>query len=162
MYRALTWYVLDQGIDPADEAAVAALLPSCQIQLIANVEAGSPQPPKVTVNGRDVTTDIRTALVTGQVSTIAAQAAVRTKLVEQQQQYGLKGGVVADGRDIGTKVFPDAEVKVYLTATVEERARRRYLDLEVAKQPLPQLSELADSIAERDRKDSTRSVSPLR
>lgn len=162
MYRALTWYVLDQGIDPTDEAAVAALLPSCQIQLIANVEAGSPQPPKVTVNGRDVTTDIRTALVTGQVSTIAAQAAVRTKLVEQQQQYGLKGGVVADGRDIGTKVFPDAEVKVYLTATVEERARRRYLDLEVAKQPLPQLNELADSIAERDRKDSTRSVSPLR
>jgi len=161
MYRALTWYVLQQGADPADEAAVAQLLPQCQIKLIANVENDAPQPPKVTVNGEEVTAAIRTASVTGNVSTIAAQAAVRSKLVEQQQHYGLEGGVVADGRDIGTKVFPDAEVKIYLTASVEERAQRRYRDLEAAGQPLPELSELAQAIAERDRKDSTRAVSPL-
>lgn len=161
MYRALTWYVLQQGVDPTDEAAVGQLLPQCQIKLIANVENDTPQPPKVTVNGEDVTAAIRTAGVTGQVSTIAAQAAVRTKLVEQQQQYGLEGGVVADGRDIGTKVFPDAEVKIYLTASVEERARRRSRDLAAADQPLPDLKALAQSIAERDQKDSTRAVSPL-
>ncbi|MGD1897353.1 MAG: bifunctional pantoate--beta-alanine ligase/(d)CMP kinase [Phormidesmis sp.] len=163
MYRALTWYVLQQNVDPADEVAVAKLLPKCDIQLIANVKDDSPQPPTVKVNGEDVTQAIRTAEVTLQVSTIAAQSAVRTKLVEQQQAYGMEGGVVADGRDIGTKVFPGAELKIYLTASVEERARRRYRDLEaVDSDKLPTLENLADTIAERDRKDSTRDVSPLK
>ncbi len=161
MYRALTWFVLDQNIDPTDAAAVAKLLPHCQIQLIANIENNQPQPPKVIVNDQDVTQAIRTAAVTSQVSTIAAQAAVRRKLVEQQQQYGLQGGIVADGRDIGTQVFPTAEVKVYLTASVQERAQRRYRDLEAAEQPLPELADLTAAIAERDYKDSTRAVSPL-
>lgn len=162
MYRALTWYVLQQGIDPADEATVSQHLPQCDIQLIANVENNSPQPPTVQVNGQDVTQAIRTAEVTGQVSTIAAQAAVRAKLVEQQQQYGRQGGLVADGRDIGTKVFPHAELKIYLTASVAERARRRYQDLKMQQQPLPEMAALEGAIAERDRKDSTREVSPLR
>jgi pantoate ligase / CMP/dCMP kinase len=161
MYRALTWFVLQQNVDPANEAAVDQLLPQCQIQLIANVENNQPQPPKVVVNGQDVTQAIRTAAVTSQVSTIAAQAAVRRKLVEQQQQYGLQGGIVADGRDIGTQVFPTAELKIYLTASVQERAQRRYRDLESAEQPLPELADLAHAIAERDHKDSTRAVSPL-
>ncbi|MEL7140918.1 MAG: bifunctional pantoate--beta-alanine ligase/(d)CMP kinase [Cyanobacteria bacterium J06573_11] len=161
MYRALTWYVLQRGIDPADEASVAQHLPQCDIQLIANVENNSPQPPTVQVNGQDVTQAIRTAEVTGQVSTIAAQAAVRAKLVEQQQQYGRQGGIVADGRDIGTKVFPHAELKIYLTASVAERARRRYQDLKMQQQPLPEMTALEGAIAERDRKDSTREVSPL-
>ncbi len=162
MYRALTWFVLQQNVDPADEAAVARLLPQCKIQLIASVENDRPQPPKVMVDDQEVTQAIRSAAVTRQVSTIAAQVAVRRKLVEQQQQYGFKGGIVADGRDIGTQVFPDAELKIFLTASVQERAQRRYRDLEQTEQPLPAIDELAGSIAERDRKDSTRSISPLR
>ncbi len=164
MYRALTWFVLQQKVDPSDESAIAQLLSRCQIQLTANVENDTPQPPRVSVNGQDVTAAIRTAEVTSQVSTIAAQAAVRAHLVRQQQQYGTQGGVVADGRDIGTKVFPEAELKIYLTASVEERAQRRHLDLQAvdAGADLPTLKDLADSIAERDRKDSTRAVSPLK
>jgi pantoate ligase / CMP/dCMP kinase len=162
MYRALTWFVLQQQVEPTDATAVAELLPHCQIQLIANVENNQPQPPQVIVNGQDVTQAIRTIAVTDQVSTIAAQAAVRSKLVEQQQQYGIQGGIVADGRDIGTQVFPHAELKIYLTASVQARAQRRYRDLEAAKQPLPTLGDLTQAIAERDRKDSTRPVSPLR
>ena len=171
MYRALTWFVLAQGIDPADETSVAQQLASCSIQLITNSSGEVPLPPTVQVNGRDVTAAIRTAEVTAQVSTIAAQAAVRQHLVAQQQSYGTSGGVVADGRDIGTQVFPEAELKIYLTASVEERAARRYRDLEAATQDaatqdaaekLPTLEELAQLIAERDRKDSTRAVSPLK
>ncbi|MEL6765481.1 MAG: (d)CMP kinase, partial [Cyanobacteria bacterium J06607_6] len=162
MYRAVTWYVLQQNIDPTDEAAVARLLPSCQIKLIANIQNDAPQPPEVEVNGESVTQAIRTATVTAQVSTIAAQSAVRMKLVEQQQQYGNEGGIVADGRDIGTQVFPAAELKIYLTASVQERARRRYRDLEAANAELPTLDDLTTSIAERDLKDSTRAVSPLK
>lgn len=161
MYRALTWYVLQQGIDPVNEAAVEKLLADCQIKLIAEIKDNQPQPLTVQVNGEDVTAAIRTAEVTAQVSTIAAQAAVRAHLVRQQQSYGLQGGVVADGRDIGTHVFPDAELKIYLTASVEERAQRRYRDLEAAEVELPSLEALIALIAERDRKDSTRAVSPL-
>jgi len=166
MYRALTWYVLQQDTDPANADAVAKLLPHCQIQLIADIQNDTPQPPQVTVNGENVTQAIRTATVTGQVSTIAAQSAVRAKLVEQQQQYGLEGGVVADGRDIGTHVFPNAELKIFLTASVQERAQRRYREIEANQAStaasLPSLEELTQSIAERDHKDSTRAVAPLR
>lgn len=162
MYRALTWFVLHKGIDPANEAVIAKLLPHCHIQLTASIEDEQPQPPQVSVNGKDVTDAIRSAEVTGQVSTIAAQAAVRSHLVQQQQQYGAQGGVVADGRDIGTHVFPDAELKIFLTASVEERAQRRYLDLKHANRPLPAIEDLTAAIAERDRKDSTRAVSPLK
>ena len=167
MYRALTWFVLQQGIDPADEDKVQQQLADCSIKLIANPSGDQPLPPTVGVNGRDITAEIRTEKVTAQVSTIAAQAAVRKHLVEQQQAYGTEaGGVVADGRDIGTKVFPAAELKIYLTASVEERAARRYRDLAAANQGatanLPTLETLAQSISERDRKDSTRAVSPLK
>jgi pantoate ligase / CMP/dCMP kinase len=162
MYRALTWYVLEQKVDPTDERAVAQLIDDCHIELIAEVVGDQPQPPAVKVNGQEVTQAIRTATVTRWVSTIAAQAAVRSHLVEQQRRYGIRGGLVADGRDIGTQVFPDAELKIYLTASVEARAHRRYQDLQAAEQPLPTLDELAQSIVERDRQDSTREISPLR
>ena len=169
MYRALTWFVMQQGIDPADADSVAQQLANCNIQLAANLSGDRPLPPIVKVNGQDVTAAIRTPEVTAQVSTIAAQSAVRENLVEQQQAYGTLGGVVADGRDIGTHVFPEAELKIYLTASVKERAARRYRDLEAAQQgvdngpsSLPTLEELAQLIAERDRQDSTRAVSPLR
>ena len=165
MYRALTWFVLQQNIDPTDETSVAQQLNHCDIELISNTAGETPLPPTVRVNGQDVTDAIRTQTVTAQVSTIAAQAAVREHLVAQQQSWGTQGGIVADGRDIGTRVFPNAELKIYLTASVQERAARRYRDLAAANaespENLPTLAALADSIAERDRKDSTRAVSPL-
>ncbi|MEM9264065.1 MAG: bifunctional pantoate--beta-alanine ligase/(d)CMP kinase [Cyanobacteria bacterium P01_F01_bin.13] len=162
MYRAFTWYVLSQGCDPKDEIAVADLLPKCDIKLVAPHSEELPQPPEVFVNDISVTQAIRTPEVTAQVSAVAAQGSVRQALVKQQMQYGLAGGVVADGRDIGTHVFPDAELKIFLTASVEERARRRQRDLASQNQPVPELAELTKSISERDYKDSTRKLSPLR
>ena len=162
MYRALTWYVLSQGCDPEDEIAVADLLPKCTIKLVALQSDQGPQPPEVWVNDTIVTQAVRTPEVTAQVSTIAAQSAVRQTLVKQQMQYGLAGGVVADGRDIGTHVFPNAELKIFLTASVDERARRRQRDLASQNQPIPDLADLAEAISERDHKDSTRQISPLR
>ena len=163
MYRALTWFVLSQGVDPTDPLAVAELLPTCDIKLTSQgKDQENPQPPEVWVNGQSVTQAIRTPEVTAQVSTIAAQAAVREALVKQQQQYGVQGGIVADGRDTGTHVFPHAELKIFLTASVAERARRRQRDLAAQSLPVPELSELETLIAERDRKDSSRDISPLR
>ena len=162
MYRAFTWYVLSQGCAPGDEVAVADLLPKCSIKLAAAPSDHAVQSLDVWVNDTLVTQAIRTPEVTAQVSTIAAQGAVREALVKQQMQYGLEGGVVADGRDIGTHVFPDAELKVFLTASVDERARRRQKDLQEHNHPVPELSDLAKAISERDHKDSTREISPLR
>ncbi len=162
MYRAFTWYVLSQGCDPEDEVSVADLLPKCDIKLVATPSDNGPQHSDVWVNATLVTQAIRTSEVTANVSTIAAQSSVREALVKQQMQYGLAGGVVADGRDIGTHVFPDAELKIFLNASVEERARRRQRDLASRSQSVPELTELTKAISERDYKDSTRKISPLR
>jgi pantoate ligase/cytidylate kinase len=157
MYRALTWFVLQSGVDLHDEPAVAELAHQCEIDFQTDTST-----PIVFVNCQDVTQAIRTPEVTAHVSTIAAQAAVREALVKQQQNYGRRGGIVVDGRDIGTHVFPDAEVKIYLTASIQERARRRQLDLKSMGQPTANLADLEQAIFERDRKDSTRTISPLR
>jgi pantoate ligase/cytidylate kinase len=157
MYRALTWFVLHSGADLNDEPTVAELAHQCEIDFQTDTAI-----PIVFVNGQDVTQAIRSPEVTAHVSTIAAQAAVREALVKQQQNYGRRGGIVVDGRDIGTHVFPDAEVKIYLTASIQERARRRQLDLKNLGQPDVNLAELEEAIFERDRKDSTRVISPLR
>ncbi len=157
MYRALTWFVLQSGADLNDEPTVAELAHQCEIDFQTDTAT-----PIVFVNGQDVTQAIRSPEVTAHVSTVAAQAAVREALVKQQQNYGRRGGIVVDGRDIGTHVFPDAEVKVYLTASIQERARRRQLDLKNLGQPDVSLAELEAAIFERDRKDSTRAISPLR
>ncbi len=158
MYRALTWFVLQAGVDLSDEPTVAELASQCEIDF----QALNATTPLVFVNEQDVTQIIRTPEVTAQVSTIAAQAAVREALVKQQQAYGRRGGIVVDGRDIGTHVFPDAELKIYLTATIQERARRRLLDLKNLGQPELSLQDLEQAIFERDHKDSTRAISPLR
>ena len=100
--------------------------------------------------------------VTAEVSAVSAQPTVREILLRQQQQYGVTGGVVMEGRDIGTQVFPQAELKIFLTASVGERARRRQRDLAAQDQPAVSLSNLEQAIDERDRKDSSRRVSPLR
>lgn len=190
MYRAVTWLALQSGIALDDEATVAEMVSQCRLELAgdqghrsttgsafdqnpapeAHPDAGS-QPLSapgqlstltVTINGHDVTQAIRSLEVTSQVSAIAAQAAVRTELVKRQQDYGRRGGVVMDGRDIGTHVFPDAEVKVFLTASVQERARRRRHDLK--EQGLTDINQndLEQAIYERDQKDSNRAIAPLR
>ncbi len=159
MYRAVTWLVLQEGIAIDDECAIAELANKCVIELTPNQDIQFPV--RVWINGHDVTQAIRSLEVTSQVSAIAAQSAVRQALVRQQQSWGKKGGLVAEGRDIGTHVFPDAEVKIFLTASVQERARRRFEDFKKQAQPPISLEQLEKDIAERDWKDSTRKVSPL-
>ena len=116
---------------------------------------------RVFVDGTEVTDAIRTAEVTGLVSKVAAVPEVRTAMTDQQRRMGAEGGIVMDGRDIGTVVFPDAQCKIFLTATVEERARRRGLELE-AKGEKVDYKKLQEDIAFRDKQDSEREVSPLR
>jgi pantoate ligase / CMP/dCMP kinase len=153
MYRSITWLVMNSGTALTDEPGIAELVNQAVIELTETA---------VRVNGQDVTTAIRTPEVTANVSAIAAQAAVRRVLVRQQQQAAARGGVILEGRDIGTHVFPDAELKIFLTATVEERAKRRQTDLARLGQPVPELAELAELIAVRDAKDSNRAIAPLR
>jgi pantoate ligase/cytidylate kinase len=119
-------------------------------------------PTIVHINGQEVTTAIRTPEVTANVSAIAAQAAVREKLVQMQQQWGESGGLIAEGRDIGTNVFPDAELKIFLTATPAERARRRLPDLQAQGINDIDLKQLEQDIQRRDEQDSNRAIAPLK
>ena len=157
MYRAVTWLVLEQGVNPADSEAVDVVLDDLQVEL----EPLQQGVQVVRVNGHEVTDAIRDPRVTASVSAVAAHACVRAAMTAQQQRMGKTGGLVAEGRDIGTAVFPDAELKVFLTATPKERARRRALDLEARGHEVPALLELEAQIVERDRLDSTREVAPL-
>ncbi|MGF1538057.1 MAG: bifunctional pantoate--beta-alanine ligase/(d)CMP kinase [Elainellaceae cyanobacterium] len=160
MYRAVTWLALTAGVDVEDEAAIASLVNQSTIRLKSPEEVG--QPVQVWINGQEVTQAIRTPEVAARVSTIAAQPVVRQELVLQQQHYGRQGGIAVDGRDIGTHVFPDAEVKVFLTASVHERARRRQQDMRQQGQTQLSLEDIEKSIHQRDHKDTTRAIAPLR
>jgi pantoate ligase/cytidylate kinase len=153
MYRAIAWLVLEANLARDDELKIAELVDRAKITLTGE---------RVIVNNIDVTQAIRTPAVTNKVSAIAALGVVRTALVKQQQAIGAQGGIVAEGRDMCTHVFPDAQVKIFLTASVNERARRRQQDLINQGQTEVSLTELADSIAHRDRIDSTREISPLK
>jgi pantoate ligase/cytidylate kinase len=157
MYRAVTWWVQRQGADPGDGAAVAACLQNLELDL----STGGDGQQLVRINGHEVSEAIRSPQVTEQVSRVAAHSCVREALTAQQQGMGQRGGLVAEGRDIGTAVFPDADLKVFLTASVAERARRRALDLAQRGFAVPPLAELESQIAERDRQDSSREVAPL-
>lgn len=159
MYRALTWLVLQLGIPLEDKCAIAELASSCHIQLASNNNLE--EQVLVWINDHQVTQAIRSLEVTSQVSALAAQPAVRKALVQQQQRWGEKGGLLAEGRDIGTYVFPDADLKIFLTASVQERAKRRQQDLQHQGQAEVSLEQLERDIAERDWKDSTRDVAPL-
>lgn len=156
MYRAVTWLVLQHQIPVNDEPAIAELVSQCHIEFSSN---GSQQ--TVSINNHDVTEAIRSLEVTAHVSTVAAQKAVRQALVKQQQALARQGGVVAEGRDMGTCVFPDAELKIFLTASVQARAKRRYLELQQKGQTDITLEQIEQDIALRDQKDSSRAVSPL-
>jgi pantoate ligase / CMP/dCMP kinase len=153
MYRAIAWLVLEANLALDDELKIAELVSQAKIVLTGS---------QVVVNGIDVTEAIRTQEVTSKVSAIAALGVVRAELVKQQQKIGANGGIVAEGRDMCTHVFPHARVKVFLTASVAERARRRQQDLIERGHSEVSLAELARSIAERDEIDSTREISPLK
>ncbi|MFZ9736511.1 MAG: bifunctional pantoate--beta-alanine ligase/(d)CMP kinase [Prochlorotrichaceae cyanobacterium] len=160
MYRAVTWFVLNAKVALTDELAIADLVAQCQIRFeFPKGEAFTPT--RVWINDREVTEAIRGSEVTAHVSNIAAQSAVRECLVKEQQRYGQHGGLVAEGRDTGTTVFPDAELKIFLTASPGERARRRQQDMQNLGQPCRSLEELESEIKRRDRLDSSRAISPL-
>lgn len=160
MYRAVTWLVMDSNIALNDEKAIAFLIKDVTIQLTSPNAVELPT--VVHIDDREVTTAIRTPEVTANVSAIAALAAVRDKLVEMQQQWGEKGGIIAEGRDIGTNVFPNADLKIFLTASVEERARRRWQDLQNQGRDDIDLQQLAEDIQKRDEQDSNREIAPLK
>ena len=160
MYRAVTWLVMESGIAIDDQDAIAFLVKDVNIELTSPKAADLPT--VVHIDGQEVTTAIRTPQVTAQVSQIAAQAAVREKLVEMQKQSGEKGGIIAEGRDIGTNVFPDAELKIFLTASVTERAKRRWQDLQNQGHSDINIEQLAQDIQRRDEQDSKRAIAPLK
>jgi len=151
MYRAVGWKALHDGIPLDDEAAVAAL---AQRSTIA-VEGG-----RVTIDGHDVTQAIRTPEIDKAASAVARMPRVRDVLVARQRGIGGSGGIVMEGRDIGTVVFPDADVKIYLDASAEERARRRMNDPAHSGGRAGEAA-VAASIDARDRSDTTRAASPL-
>jgi pantoate ligase / CMP/dCMP kinase len=164
MYRAVTWAALQQGLQSAIEAKEKTIVGPFVKSLDIRLEPGTDPayPTRVWLNEREITQNIRTQPVTDFVSQVSALGTVREALVAQQRKLAEGGGVVMDGRDIGTKVFPQAPVKIYLTASVEARALRRQQDLQEKKLPTPTLEILQKDISERDYKDSTRKQSPLR
>ena len=155
MYRSVAWKFLQTG-EAFDEAFISKLSQEMVIEFKPEASVN-----RVFVDGTEVTAAIRSAEVTANVSRVAAIGAVREAMVDQQRRMGEAGGVLMDGRDIGTVVFPNAEVKIFLTATVEARAMRRYKEL-VAKGEQVVLEELQKDIAERDKQDMEREISPLR
>ncbi len=160
MYRAITWLALQRGINLADEALITDLAESIPIEV---------QPPSqedgracdVIVEGVDITWETRRPEVDANVSVISAYPGVRRALSAQQRRIGRRGNVVMVGRDIGTVVLPDADLKIYLDATAEERARRRYDEI-LARDEVADFDEILAKVLERDRIDSTRDVAPLR
>ena len=152
MYRAFTWAFLRARTDLGEPAAVQRIVETTEI---------TAERDGVFVNGTDVTASIREPAVSGHVSAVAALAPVREKLVQLQRKTASTGGVILDGRDIGTVVLPDAELKVFLTASIASRAKRRWLELR-AKGGTESLAEIEANIAARDKMDSEREISPLR
>ena len=156
MYRALALKVLRQRLDLADDLNLSELVVSTEIDLIAR--DGRVQ---VLLDGEDVSDLIRTPEVSQMASKVSALRIVRQRMLELQRRLGRKGSVVAEGRDIGTVVFPEAEVKIYLDASTEERARRRFEELRKAGR-MVSLEETLREMAERDKRDSERDLAPLR
>lgn len=156
MYRALTYKALREGVSLNDESDLISLLNDTSIELFPG-ESGQ----KVLIDGVEVTNEIRTAEVTNQVSYASVHEQVRKEMVNRQQMFAKNGGVVMDGRDIGTHVLPDAEVKIFLLASVEERAQRRHAE-NLQKGFDSDLEQLKEEIAARDKIDSEREVAPLK
>jgi len=156
MYRTLALAVSRAGIAIDDEAAVAALCRRVSITFLRD-DTGY----RVIANGEDVSDAIRTPEISMLTSRLSAQRAVREILLELQRRMGESGGVILEGRDIGTVVFPDAEVKFFLSASAEERGQRRFLELR-EKDPSATLEETIVAVAQRDARDAARELAPLR
>lgn len=152
MYRAVAWRASALGLALTDDAHVSTLAERAAL----DVEGG-----RVTIDGEDVTRIIRTPAVDQAAATVARLPGVRAVLVARQRALGVHGGVVMEGRDIGTVVFPEADVKVYLDASPEERARRRATDAAHGAGATTDVAVVATALADRDRSDSTRAVAPL-
>jgi cytidylate kinase len=156
MYRALALKVLRQGVDLADDARLARLVESTEIDLQEDNDTL-----EVLLDGINVAHEIRTPEVSQMASKVSALKIVRARLLALQRGIGQRGNVVAEGRDIGTVVFPNAEVKIFLEASAEERARRRCAELRAAGRPAD-LRETLREMEERDKRDSERDLAPLR
>ena len=154
MYRAVAWKTL-QRKQPVTDELILGVVKDVHVEL-AYVEGKT----TVSVDGTDVTGEIRTPEVTAIVSQVAALGPVRSRMVELQRRMAARGSVLMDGRDIATSVLPDANVKIFLTASIEERARRRFKEMQ-AKGYDVSLEELQKDIAARDKADSEREISPL-
>lgn len=159
MYRAVTLYALENGFleDDLDADALFSVLPELDIRFELNPESGNSE---VMLNGRNIEKKIRGMEVSSQVSRVASLGPVRDKLVALQRSMAKDGGVVMDGRDIGTVVMPDAELKIFMTASPEVRASRRYKEL-LDKGESIHYDEVLRNVRERDYLDSTRQISPL-
>lgn len=155
MYRAVTLYLLETGVDLTDWDSVARHLPGVHIRFATGNGA-----PRTLLNDRDVEDDIRSMTVSRQVSPVATIPAVRRKMVDQQRALGQEEGIVMDGRDIGTVVFPTAEVKLFITADMEERVRRRRQQLRESGKKVA-AADIRRNLFLRDYLDATRSDSPL-
>ncbi len=160
MYRAITWLALSHSVDIKDEEAVTRLSEDVPIEVTApSLEDG--RVCDVVVDGHDITWDLRKPEVDANVSVVSAYPGVRRALSVQQRRIGMRGRVVMVGRDIGTVVLPEADLKVYLDATSEERARRRYQEI-LARGGRAAYPDVLAKVIERDRIDSTRAVAPLK
>lgn len=158
MYRAITLFMLRQGVNLSDEKQVQQALTEIELGFVFNPVRGASD---ILLNGENVESLIREMKVAEQVSKVAALAVVRKFAVQQQQRLGAAKGIVMDGRDIGTVVFPQAELKIFMTADQEVRVRRRYLEL-MAKDPTISWEAVRENLARRDYMDANREESPLR
>lgn len=156
MYRAVTLAALQQGLSMTDTEKISELAKQIKITF----QPAEPEQ-RVFINGQEVTRDIRLPKVAKNVSAVATIPTVRQEMTKQQRQIAAEGGIVMDGRDIGTTVLPHAPVKIFMVATAHERARRRYLENKQKGITTTSLEELQRAIELRDQKDSTRKVSPL-
>lgn len=156
MYRAVTLYFIQNNVDMNDEAQVAAAIADIHIDFIPNS-----QQTQILLNGEDISDAIRTMEVSSLVSEVSALKQVRTAMVAQQQKLGAKRNIVMDGRDIGTTVFPQADLKIFMTADPYIRAERRFAELAAKGEQLT-MEEVKENLAHRDHIDSTREESPLR
>lgn len=155
LYRAVAWKVRGCSVDPADRGSVAALLPSTTIAMEYR-----PERPRVSVDGQDVSEEIRTEEISRMASIVSAIPAVREWLLPVQRQIGSAGGIVAEGRDLGTRVFPTADVKFFLEADQEVRAARRHRELTGTGQAA-HLDQTRQEILSRDERDRSRDLAPL-
>lgn len=160
MYRSIAWQALHDGVSLDDEATCGLIARTHDIEFVH--EAGNPAPVGVKIAGADVTSAIRTAEIDRAVSPVSALPAVREALVAQQQRIGKSGDYVVEGRDIGTVVFPDADLKIFLTASNEARAQRRVLQNEERGVGSTDFDTVLADIIRRDEIDSSRAASPLK